>query len=189
MSNINPETVFGNTYTDEDSQRLHFLKNSPPRVPEINGVPMTFPPYQFTPFPTCLYHTWTESRKRDELIQVARLHQLDLTKPLEREKAESLLPPWDSREVKNERERDDYLAKGWTAEPGDVKAAEQRWLDRVAEQAAMRAHDDLRLSEKARAEFDAADRAQGADHLIELPVPKVDKKRGRPRKQAPAAVA
>jgi len=165
MSNIHPESIHGTTFTEEDSARLHFLKNSPARVPEINGVPMTFPPYVFQAFPTCLYHWWTDARKRDELIQVARLNQLDLTKPLEREKAESLLPPWDSKLAHTERERDGLLADGWVSEPGDVKASEQRWLDGIANQAAMRAHDDLKLSQKAREEMNAADRANGSRAL------------------------
>lgn len=182
MSNIQPETIFGTTFTEEDSQRLHYLKNTPP-VPTINGLPMTFPPYQYRPYPAAIYRTWTDARKRDELITVARMHALDLTRPLEREKAESLLPPWDSRTVQNDRELKDYLDQGWAEEPTGIRAAEQAYLDRIGNAAAERAHDDLKLSPKAKAEFDAANRANGADHLLDLPVPKLEKKRGRPRKQ------
>lgn len=182
MSNINPDTIFGNTFTDEDSQALHFLKNPPPQ-PEINGRPLQFPKYEYRPFPAAIYHTWTDARKRDELIQVARLNQLNLLLPLEREKAESLLPPWDSRLAHNDRELADYVAKGWATEPDQVKQAEQAYLDRVANAAAERAYDDQHMSEKAKAEFDTADRANGADHLLDLPVPPADKKpRGRPKK-------
>lgn len=188
MSNINPETIFGNEFTDEMSSALHALKNPPP-VPTINGLPMTFPPYQFRPFPAAIYRTWTTERKEQEMLQVARLNQLDLTKPLELRKAESLLPNWDSRVVQTERELQDYLDKGWATEPTDVKQAEQAYLDRIANAAAERAYDDLSLSPKAKAEFDAANRANGADHLLDLPVPVLNKKRGRPRKDQTAAVS
>lgn len=182
MSNINPDTTFGVPYTEEDSRALHFLKNTPP-IPEINGRPMTFPPYQYRPFPAAIYRTWTDSRKRDELITVARMHALDLTRPLEREKAESLLPPWDSRIVQNDRELKDYLSQGWAEEPTGIRAADQAYQERIANSAAERAYDDLTMSPKAKAEFDAANRANGADHLLDLPVPPLEKKRGRPRKQ------
>lgn len=188
MSNINPDTVFGNQFTEEDSARLHYLKNAPSQ-PTINGLPITFPPYQFQPFPKAIYHFWTDARKRDELIQVARLNQLDLTKPLEREKAESLLPAWDSKLVHNESELSAHLSNFWTEDPNDVTAAEQRHLDHVANQAAMRRHDDLKLSAKAQAEIDAADRANGDEHLVDLPVPVLAKKRGRPTKAESAAKA
>lgn len=184
MSNINPDTIHGTQFTEEDSMALHMLKNPPPQ-PEINGRPLQFAKYEYRPYPAAIYRTWTDSRKRDELINVARLNTLDLTKPLEREKAESLLPPWDSRIVQNDRELKDYLDAGWATEPGDVRKAEQAYLDRIANAAAERAFDDQTLSAKAKAEFDAADRANGADHLLDLPVPVADKKpRGRPKKLA-----
>lgn len=188
MSNINPETVHGGTFTQEDSDRLHFLKNAP-SVREINGVPISFPPYAYQPFPAAMYHTWTDARKRNALIEVARLNQLDLTRTLEREKAESMLMPWDTRLVYNSSEQAAAAGDGWVNDPADIKKGEQAYLDRIAEQAAIRAHDDLRLSEKARAEFDAADRANGEDHLLELPVPRLDKKRGRPSNAELAARA
>lgn len=190
MSNIQPETIWGGQFTEEDSQRLHEEQNRATIVPRINGRSMTFPAYEYRPYPAAIYGVWSDARKRDELIQVARLNSLNLLLPLERERAESLLPPWDSRIVQNDRELKDYLSKGWAETPDQVTAAHQRYLDGIADQAAMRAFDDQHMSEKARAEFDAADRANGAEHLVDLPVPALEKKRGRPRKtEAAASVA
>lgn len=188
MSNINPDTIFGGQFTEEDSQALHMLKNHPPQ-PEINGRPLQFPKYEYRPFPAAIYRTWTDNRKRDELIQVARMNSLNLLLPLEREKAESLLPPWDSRVVQNDRELKDYLAQGWAEEPTKVKEAEQAYLDRVANAAAERAYDDKNMSDKAKEEFLAADRANGAEHLIDLPVPKADRKKPGPKPKTTAADA
>jgi len=189
MSNIQPETIWGGEFTDEDSQRLHEEMNKATVVPRINGRLMTFPAYEYRPYPAAIYGVWTDSRKRDELIQVARLNSLNLLLPLERERAESLLPPWDSRLVQNDRELKDWLSKGWTEHPDQVKEAHQKYLDAIADQAAMRAYDDQRMSEKAKAEFDAADRANGAEHLVDLPVPVLNKKRGRPRKTEDTATS
>lgn len=41
--------------TQADCDRLHFLKNRPP-VPEVNGEPLTFPPYEYRAFPCAMYH-------------------------------------------------------------------------------------------------------------------------------------
>ena len=177
-------TIDGRQLTQEISDRLHFLKNRP-SPPEINGEPITYPPYTYQPYPAALYGPWTPERKRNELIQVARLNQLDLTKPLEREKAEFLVYEWDTRIVRNEREHQEWKNHGWADSPDGVKAAQEKWLDAIALQAAHRAHDDLHLSPAAKAEFAIADAANGGDHLLDLPVPK---KRGRPKKvNTPAA--
>lgn len=167
---------------DPVADRLHFLKNKP-ELPTIDGEPIVYPPWRMQPYPACVYGPWTEARKRDCLLQIARIEQLDLTKPLEREKAEFLIPDWDSREVRTEREKQDWLDQGWADSPADVKAAQTRWLDRIAHAAAERAYDDRRMGEGAKAEMTAADRASD-EHLLDLPAPK---KRGRPPKQTTAA--
>jgi len=38
-----------------DCDRLHRLKNRPD-VPTINGIPLSFPPYRYEPYPRALYH-------------------------------------------------------------------------------------------------------------------------------------
>ena len=168
---------------DPVSDRLHFLKNKP-EVPTIDGEPIVYPPYAYQPFPACLYGPWTDVRRRNELLQIARIEQLDLTKPLEREKAEFLIPEWDSREVRNDREKQDWLDQGWAESPADVKGAQTRYLDRIAHAAAERAFDDRRMGDGAKAEMTAAERA-AEDHVLDLPAPK--RKPGRPPKAHAAA--
>ena len=168
---------------DPEGDWLHDHKNRPD-PPMVNGRPIEYPPYRYQPYPAALYGPWTAERKRNELLQVARIHSLDLTKPLEREQAESLLYEWDTRIVTNEREHRDWRDHGWADSPDGVQAAQNAWLDRVALDAAHRAHDDLHLSAAAKAEFRAAD--TGESHLLDLPVPP-RKKRGRPTKTAASA--
>jgi len=50
-----PETIDGGRLSEEAAERLHALKNRPD-PPTINGVPMTFPPYQYRPYPRAIYH-------------------------------------------------------------------------------------------------------------------------------------
>lgn len=87
--------------------------------------------------------------------------------------------------VQTEAERRDLEASGWTIEPTEMQAANTRYLDGIAQQAAERAYDDQHMSEKARSEFHAADVANGEDHLLDLPAPK--KKPGRPAKSPASA--
>ena len=169
---------------DYESDYLHFLKNRPD-PPTINGRPIEYPPYNYRPYPAAIYGPWTDERKRSELLQIARLQSLDLLKPLEREKAESLIPTWDSRLVQTYEEHCDWLARGWADGPNLVKAAQMQYLDRIAEDAAHRAYDDRRMSEAAKQEFHAADVANG-EHLLDLPAP-VKKPRGRPKKATSTA--
>lgn len=187
---ITVDNVFGiPNWTQEHSDKLHFEKNRPsPPGGEIASVfQPKAAPYEFRPYPAAIYGPWTDERKRNELLQVARLHQLDLTKPLEREKAESLIYEWDTRTVGSDQERQHWLDRGWACEPTAVKAAQNAWLDRIALDAAHRAHDDQRLSPAAKAEFATADAAHGEHHLLDLPVP--PKKRGRPKKSEPTPSA
>ena len=169
---------------DPEGDWLHEYKNRPD-PPLVNGRPIVYPPYQYRPYPAAIYGPWTDDRKRTELLNIARLQQLDLVKPLEREKAESLIPAWDTRLVQNDQEAKDWHDRGWADGPDQVKAAQTRYFDKIAEDAAHRAYDDRRLSPSATAEFHAADVANG-EHLLDLPAP-VKKPRGCPKKQTTAA--
>jgi len=129
-----------------------------------------------------MYGPWTDEAKRNGRMATARAYGLDLTKPLEREAIEAKIPEFDTRLVRNDQERKDWLDQGWADGPDLVKAAQTAYQERIAEAAAVRAYDDQHMSAKAKAEFLAADRANGDEHLIDLPVPKLDKKpRGRPK--------
>lgn len=149
-----PDSIDGRKMSQDECDRLHFLKNRPD-PPQINGMPIEFPPYEYRPFPCAMYHAD---------------HEPELAKDDSQKKA--------------------MLAKGWTDNPADVAKAKDDYIANVvAVDAAVRAHDDRRMSEKARAEFTAADVANGEDHLLDLPVPVLNKRRGRPKKTeaAPAA--
>lgn len=183
------DNMFGNpNWSQEDSDRLHFLKNAPEQ-PSINGLPMPTPPYQYRPYPAAIYGKWTDDRRREELLLVARQHQLNLLMPLERERAESLIPMWDSRLVHNDRELKDWLDRGWADHPNDVEKADLARFQRLQDAAAHQAYDDRRMSEKAKAEFDVADQANGDEPIVDLPVPPLNKKRGRPKRAVAAPSA
>lgn len=182
------ETVWGSTFGQEECDQLHFLKNAPEK-PSVNGLPIKDPPYQYRPFPAAIYGKWTDDRRRDELIVTARLHSLNLLMPLERERAESLIPKWDSRLVHNDRELKDWLDKGWSEHPDDVEKADLARFQRLQDAAAHQAYDDRRMSEAAKSEFDAADQANGDEPIVDLPVPPLNKKRGRPKKAVAAPSA
>ncbi len=188
-----PDAIDGRKWTQEDSDRMHFRKNSPAPI-EYNGEPLTFPPYEFRPYPAAIYGIWSTDRKRQALLDVARAYGLDLTKPLEREEAESRVTKWDSRLVKNDQERNDWIAKGWTDNPDQVEQANDHYIaNTIAVAAAEQKYSDRRMSDKAKEEFHAADQASGEHHLVDLPVaPGVatgKKKRGRPAKVKDAASA
>jgi hypothetical protein len=169
-------------WTQADSDRLHFRKNGPVPI-EINGEPMEFPKYEYRPYPAAIYGVWTDDRKRQALRDAAREYGLDLTKPLERDEAEAKVPKWDSRLVANDRERADWLAKGWTDNPDQVEKAHDDYIANVvAVAAAEQKHSDRLMSDKAKEEFHKADQANGEHHLVDLPAGKLDKKRGRPAK-------
>jgi hypothetical protein len=146
VSNIIPTGMEGLTWNEAQAEadRLHFEKNRPD-PPKINGREMRFPPYQYRPFPTAMYHETYG-------IQQPKL-------------------------VKSDAEQRDLEAQGWTTEPTEMKAANTRYLEGIAQQAAERAYVDRNMGEKAKQEFHAADVANGDEHLLDLPVPK---KRGRP---------
>ncbi len=177
-----PDAIDGRKLSQAECDELHFRKNGP--IPlEINGRELSFPKYEYRPYPAAIYGVWSDDRKRQALIDTARLYGWDLTKPLEREQAESKVPNWDSRLVTNDRERNDWIAKGWTDDPDGVEKAHDAYIANViAVAAAEQKHSDRLMSEKAKAEFHKADQASGEHHLVDLPVPKLAKKRGRPVK-------
>jgi hypothetical protein len=175
-----PDSVDGRKLSQQECDEMHFRENGP--IPlKINGRPLEFPKYEFRPYPAALYGAWSDDRKRAALMEAAQLYGLNLRMPLEREEAESRVPKWDSRLVQNDQERQDWINKGWTDDPSDVDAAKDRYLANVvAVAAAERAHSDRLMSEQAKEEFRAADRANGEDHLLDLPVPKLDKRKKAP---------
>ncbi|HEX6038914.1 hypothetical protein [Longimicrobium sp.] len=70
--------------------------------------------------------------------------------------------------ARNEEELDRYLRQGWQRTPGEAIEHANREDERIANEAAARAHSDRRLSEKAKGEAAEAD-AETADHLPEIP--------------------
>jgi hypothetical protein len=181
-----PDGIDGRKWSEAECDRLHFLKNRPD-VPTIDGMPLTFPQYEYRPYPAAMYGPWSDDAKRRELLRIAGQLGLNLSKPLEREEVESKLAEHDSRLVGSDAERRDWAAKGWADSPEGVKAAQNAMYDAVAREAAERAYVDRNMTDKSKAEFLAADRANGEDHLVDLPAPK--KKPGRPKKQEHANVA
>jgi len=170
--------------SQDECDALHFEMNGPTEL-KVNGRPLKFEPYAYRPYPAAIYGVWTDDRKRQAILDEARAKGLDLKQPLQREEAESNIPKWDSRLVGSDRERQDWLNKGWTDNPDDVDQARDSYIaNTIAVAAAERAHTDRRMSEPAKAEFQAADRANGEEHLLDLPVPPLNKPRGRPRKTA-----
>lgn len=181
-----PDTADGRQLSQQECDDLHFEMNGP--IPfKVNGRPLTFPRYEYRPYPAALYGVWTDDRKRLALLDEARLGGFDLKQPLQREEAESRVPKWDSRLVGNDQERQDWLNKGWTDNPDDVDKAHDHYIaNTIAVAAAERAHSDRLMSERAKEEFRAADRANGEDHLLDLPAP-VRKPGRKPRETATSA--
>lgn len=84
----------------------------------------------------------------------------------------------DSRLAKDEHEEANLLSRGFTRrhdEAGKQEAYAAYELEK-SDNAAQRAADDRRMSEKAKAEHEAAD-AAADDHVLDLPVPPADKKK------------
>lgn len=182
-----PDTVDGRKLSQAECDEMHFLMNTPEPM-KVNGRPLEFPPYAYRPYPAAIYGVWTDNRKRLALLDVARANGLDLKQILQREEAESLVPKWDCLLVQNDRERQEWINKGWTDNPDEVEKAHDHFIaNTIAVAAAERAFTDRRMSEKAKEEFKEADRANGEDHLLDLPVPALNKKRGRPSNAEKAA--
>jgi len=79
------------------------------------------------------------------------------------------------RLVKDDSELANFRSRGWAEKPGDARKAFEAYELEVSNNAAQRGADDRRMSATARAEHDAAD-AVANDHVLDLPVPKLDKK-------------
>lgn len=82
----------------------------------------------------------------------------------------------DARIVKDESEMLALLSRGWAKQPHEARAAFAAVELEKSNNAAQRASDDRRMSEKAKAEHAAVDDAAD-DHVLDPPVPKADKKK------------
>lgn len=180
---------------DEAATRLHFKKNQPER-PDID-----FPPYQFRPFPTCVYREWSESAREREVLAVAGRLSLDLEKRADLARAAREVAEYESRQIgvedhpvggvvnpqlraRNVQELAQALENGWAETPDGVKGAKDRINKAVALAAAHRAYDDRHLGEQAQRELDAIE-ATADNHVVDVPI--APKKRGRKPKHATEA--
>lgn len=132
--------------TVHDGDALHRLKNTPLSVPDwlVQKLDEAARQYRYQEFPSAIYRYVRGTDGHDRI---------------------------DSRIVQSEGERADYLEKGWALTPTDAKPADDRLQERIAYQAAMRAKDDLRLGEKAKAELEAVEDAS-EDHVLDVAAPK-----------------
>lgn len=86
-----------------------------------------------------------------------------------------------ARIVQDEQEHANFKSRGgWVEHPSETRAAYEALELEKSDNAAQRASDDRRMSDKAKAEHDAVDSAAD-DHVLDLPVPKADKKPRKPR--------
>jgi len=86
-----------------------------------------------------------------------------------------------ARLVHDDAELANFLSRGWAEKPHDARKAFEAYELEVSNNAAQRAADDRRMSDKAKAEHDAADSAAD-DHVLDLPVPKADKSKSKAKK-------
>lgn len=63
-----PDGVDGNKLSQADCDRLHRLKNRPDQ-PTVNGIPLSFPKYAYSPYPRAIYHATDPTSPR--LVQDA----------------------------------------------------------------------------------------------------------------------
>lgn len=89
----------------------------------------------------------------------------------------------EARIVQTEEELANFLSRGWADHPHKVEAARQAYELAKSDNAAQRAADDRRMSPAAKAEHAAADDAAD-DHVLDLPVPKANKKKPGPKPKA-----
>ena len=68
---------------------------------------------------------------------------------------------WISRLAHTEADRRELLARGWADSPAFIKSAQTQCDEAIAQAAAERAYSDRRMSDAAKAEFHAADVANG----------------------------
>lgn len=81
--------------------------------------------------------------------------------------------------VKNDEELRNAMDRGWRMSMQEALERHEAKEKAIAEAAAVRAHEDQKMSEAAKAEAAAAEAAT-IEHVAEVP----EKKRGRPRKTA-----
>jgi hypothetical protein len=149
-----------------DGAQLHAEKNAP----WVNGAytHLRFPPYEFRPYPKCLY-TSAYLRAQEQYLQAKarRVRPGDegdyFVRLQETEAARNA-----TMRIVESPDEEAALGPGWAETPG--KAVEQQeTLDRaVAQAAAESAWDDRRLGALAQAERATADE-QSPEHLVEVP--------------------
>lgn len=83
-----------------------------------------------------------------------------------------------ARIVKDDSELANFLSRGWAMQPHEARQAFEAHELEVSNNAAQRASDDRRMSDKAKAEHETAD-ASADDHVLDLPAPKADKKKAK----------
>jgi hypothetical protein len=111
-------------------------------------------------FPTTLYKAIRLPNGRNVCVDID--HLLETTKV-----------------VADVRERDLAMGQGWTDHPLTAMAQLEAEQEALSTASAVRAHDDRRMSERAKAEAAQADQATGFTFVPEVPE---KKKRGRPKK-------
>lgn len=84
------------------------------------------------------------------------------------------------RLVKDASELANFLSRGWAENPNDARKAYEAVELEKSNNAAQRNSDDFRMSDKAKAEHEAADSAAD-DHVLDLPAGKLDKKKPGPK--------
>lgn len=164
---------------EEQSLRLHFKKNQPEK-PDID-----FPPYRFMPYPAAMYREWTEANRKLELRRIAGRLSLNLSNPIDFERADVELAEYESRQVgvrdvdddghvdqqlrdKNDADHRVLLGQGWADTPSGVKDAKDKQNKALALAAAHRNYEDRNMGELAKAEAEAIDDAAD-DHVPEIP--------------------
>lgn len=91
-----------------------------------------------------------------------------------------------SRIVQSAEEHANYQSRGgWVENPNDTRKAWEALELEKSDNAAQRASDDHRMSDKAKSEHAAADEAAD-DHVLDLPAGKLDKSKSK-KKAAEAA--
>lgn len=169
--------------TQADCDRLHFLKNRPEK-PTINGLEISFPAYEYRPYPKAMYGRWTDEAKLKALREVARRMELDLSDDFDYREAESHIYQYDTKLVHNAREHADWRAKGWADHPAGVDTAVQQIESDVAHVAAHRNYEDRNMSPAAKAEAEAYE-AEVEDFVPAVPETPIRRGPGRPPKAKP----
>ncbi len=179
----------------EAANLLHEEKNTPFQA--WREARIKFPAYRYRPFPTCLYRHWTEVNKRRELMRLVGANGIPMDDTRQIQMLEDGIAEYEtlplgvndvaddgtvneSLRAKNEAALLLAKGQGWANTPFEVKAAERRLNDAVANAAAERTWDDRHLGGVAREELNAVEAASDL-HVVDIPeVPR--RGPGRPRK-------